>query len=406
MRSTEKKAKPTKRSLVQKKPANVGIELNTSKFKEMVGRAVKGASFKSILPITAMMAIELKDNCLTLTTTDYTNYLYIREDKIEGDDFYAVVLVDTFAKLISRMTCETIKLIMRSNALEVQGNGKYLIDLQQEDDGSIIRFPNPMDGVEFEPLEDNIHLSTVLSVLNTAKSALATTLEVPCYTGYYCGERIVATDSQKMCGMEIQLWDEPRLIPPQLMNLLAVMTAEDISVDSYEDQLVFSSSDCTIYGRTLEGIEEFDIEAINGALDQEFPSSCKLKKSHIIQLLERLSLFVTSNDDGAVNLHFTKKGLEFSSKAMSGIETIDYVESENFEEFSGIINVQQFLTMIKSLAGDLVELHYGIENAVKLVEGNTILELCLEFEGDEEDDSVPFNEDDEELDDEEVEDDE
>ena len=85
MKKEVAKKKPVKKSALKPKVVKNGIELQTSKLKEMVSRAVKGASFNSILPITSMMAVELKDNKLTLTTTDGTNYLYIVENKVEGN---------------------------------------------------------------------------------------------------------------------------------------------------------------------------------------------------------------------------------------------------------------------------------------------------------------------------------
>lgn len=399
--------KPVAKSALKPKAVKGGIELKTAKLKEMVSRAVKGASFKSILPLTSMMAIELKDNRLTLKTTDYTNYLYIMEDKIPGDDFYAVVMADQFSKLISKMTCENVTLTLKPNALEVVGNGKYLIELQQEDEGGMIQFPDPRAEAELEPLEDEVQLTTILSILGTAKPSLAKTLENPCYTGYYCGDRILATNTYKICGMDLQLWEEPRLISSEMMDLLAVMTAENISVDAAGDEIMFSSPDCVVYGRVMEGIEDFQVEDIEGVLDMEFPSMCKLKKSHVLQLLDRLSLFVTSFDKDEVDFTFTKEGLQVSSKASSGTELIKYMESEDFSDFACSVDIEMMTAQIKAIAGDTVELYYGDENAIKLVEGNTVQVLSLQ--GAEEEDAgdddmeveAPEYEDDEALDDEE-----
>lgn len=398
--------KPVGKSALKPKGVQGGIELKTAKLKEMVGRAVKGASFKSIIPLTSMMAIELKDSRLTLKTTDSTNYLYIMEDKIPGDDFYAVVLADQFAKLISKMTCENVTLTLKSNALEVVGNGKYLIELQQEDEGGMIQFPDPRAEAELEPLENEIQLTTVLSILGTAKSSLATTLENPCYTGYYCGDRVLTTNTFKICGMDLQLWEEPRLISSEMMELLSVMTVENISVDAAGDEIMFSSPDCVVYGRTMEGIEDFQVEDIEGVLDMEFPSMCKLKKSHVLQLLDRLSLFVTSMDKDEVDFAFTKEGLQVSSKASSGTELIKYLESEDFSDFVCSVDIGMLIAQVKAIVGDTVELYYGDENALKLVEGNTVQVLSLQgtdAEADDElEDAAPFDEeDDEALDDEE-----
>jgi hypothetical protein len=169
---------------------------------------------------------------------------------------------------------------------------------------------------------------------------------------------------------------------------------------------MFSSPDCVVYGRTMEGIEDFQVEDIEGVLDMEFPSMCKLKKSHVLQLLDRLSLFVTSMDKDEVDFAFTKEGLQVSSKASSGTELIKYLESEDFSDFVCSVDIEMLTAQVKAIAGDTVELYYGDENALKLVEGNTVQVLSLqgtdEEADDELEDAAPFDEeDDEALDDEE-----
>ena len=107
------------------------LTIKTVKLKEMVAKAVKGVGNNKLIPLTSLMAIELKDATLTLITTDATNYLYISEDKVVGEDFYVVVDANVFSKLISKMTCEDVTLEIKSDiiALQVKGNGTYKIEL-------------------------------------------------------------------------------------------------------------------------------------------------------------------------------------------------------------------------------------------------------------------------------------
>ena len=91
-----------------------------------------------MIPITGLMSIELKDHKLTLTTTDAINYLFIVEDKVDGEDFCVVVQAETFAKLISRMTSETVSLELVGEELRVTGNGEYKIDLPLDEEGELI----------------------------------------------------------------------------------------------------------------------------------------------------------------------------------------------------------------------------------------------------------------------------
>ena len=55
------------------------LKIKTLKMQEMVSKAIKGASGNKMIPITSLMAIELKENVLTLTTTDASNYVKIIE---------------------------------------------------------------------------------------------------------------------------------------------------------------------------------------------------------------------------------------------------------------------------------------------------------------------------------------
>ena len=206
---------------------------------------------------------------------------------------------------------------------------------------------------------------------------MATTLEVPCYTGYYLGDKIIATDTYKICGINERLLKNDCLISPEMMNLLAVMTTEKISVDSKDDILIFSSPDCVVYGPIMDGIEEYQVDAINGLLENNFVSSCRLPKAALLQVLDRLALFVTTNDKDGIFLTFTKDGLIIRSKASSGEELIPYHESKDFKEFVCCINIEYFQSLIKSQVTDMIEIYYGDDNAIKMVDGKVTLIVAL-----------------------------
>lgn len=354
------------------------LTIKTSKLQEMVIRAEKGASNNKILPITQMLAIKLESNVLTLITTDATNYLYIREDKVDGADFYAVVPVDKFVRLISRMTCDSITLELKEKVLEVSGNGTYSIDLEFDDDGTMVQYPSPLDDFESES-ETEINKTTVDTILTAIKPALATGLDNPCYTGYHVGEQVVATDSFLINILNVKMFEDAKLVSAEVMNLLSVMESEKIKVmfNTTKKEMVFETPDCVVYGRDLEGIEDFAIDDIIAYTEMEFASKCKLPKANLLQLFDRLSLFVTDYDKGGIYLTFTKDGLQVSSMNTTGVEVIPYVESENFKDFTCCADVNMLVKQIKAQSSDVVELYYGDDNAVKMIDGKTIQIVAL-----------------------------
>ena len=104
------------------------LSIKTTILQEMVSRVIKGASQNKLIPLTSLMAIQLKSGKLTLITTDASNTLYIMQDKVEGDDFYCVMPVEQFSKLVSKMSSENITLLLDNNILTINGNGIYKID--------------------------------------------------------------------------------------------------------------------------------------------------------------------------------------------------------------------------------------------------------------------------------------
>lgn len=373
------------------------LTIKTAKLQEMVSKAVKGAGNNKLIPITQMMAVKLEKNVLTLVTTDATNYLYIREPKVEGEDFYTVVPVEIFSKLISKMTCENITLEEKDTSLQVTGNGKYSVPIQYEDSGEVVAYPDPLKETKFKAKEGaEIQGTTVAVILNSVKPALATTLENPCYTGYYVGERVVATDRSLANSLECEVFKKPRLVSPEVMNLLTVMDTEKIHVDFKDSIICFSSPNCVVYGRDLPGIEDFQIDDLVPYLtEMEFPSCCEVSKNALLQLLDRISLFVSSYDKGAVNLTFTKDGIQLSSMSSNGTELLSYVTSENFKDnFTCPLDIVQFIKQVKAQTSEVVKIYYGNESAIKMVDGKVIQVMALltdeEEEQGEDGEEIPF----------------
>ena len=357
------------------------LTIGTEQLKEMVARAVKGVGNNKLIPLTSLIAIEVKDNVLTLITTDATNYLYIKQDKIVADDFYVVVDANMFSKLISKMTCENVTLQIKEGlgVLDVKGNGNYKMELPLDENGEPIVYPDPVKklGLESYGSYCTINRTTIQAVLDTVKPALALTLDNPCYTGYYISDKVVATDTYKIASMNVKLFDDAKLVSPELVDLLAVMNTEKIGVDIVDNDVVFTTPDCIVYGKFMDGIEDYAIDAISDLVDTDFGSSCCVSKSAILQLLDRLSLFVGTYDKNAVHLTFTRDGLQVSSKAANGVEMLDYIASSNFKDFTCAIDIQMLTNEIKSIQSDTVDLYYGEDNAIKMVDGNITIIIAL-----------------------------
>lgn len=344
------------------------LSIKTVVFQEMMSKAIKGASQNKLIPLTSLMAIQLKDGKLSIITTDASNYLYIIQDNVEGDDFYVVVYADQFSKLISKLTSDNVNIELEDKILNIQANGTYKIELPLDENGELIQYPDPVSETSITGEVKTINLATIKTILNVNKASLAMTMEEPAYTGYYIGDKVVSTDTYKICGLKVKLFDEPVLISPETMNLLDVMTEEKIEAYIQDDILEFVTKNCIVYGHKMEGVEDYAIDAINGLLDEKFKSSCKVNKTDMLALLDRISLFVGVYDNRAITLTFTEQGIDISSKQSNGIETIKYIESKKFKAFTCMIDIVMLTDQVKANESETIEIQYGNEKSIKIVD--------------------------------------
>lgn len=353
------------------------ITLNTEMFKDAVSKAIKGAGLNKLIPLTSMIAIKVENNQLTLITTDASNTLYIMRE-VNASTFYAVAYAEQLYKLITRITTDTIKLDVKDAVLIVKANGEYKLELPLDENGNTVVFPeDDLSSIQTVAPNTDISLATVKTILETNKVALATTAEEPCYMNYYVGDKVVSTDREKMCGLDISIFDDAKLISAQTMDLLDVMTDEKINVYIDNSKITFATKNCILVSNEAEGVDEYAIDVINTLLDEEFASNCKVNKSALIALLERIALFVGPYDKNAITLTFTEDGIDISSKQSSGIESIKYIESNEFKPYTCEVAIDTFLSQVKANASDTVLIQYGNERSIKLVDDKITQVIAL-----------------------------
>lgn len=347
------------------------LNIKTTQLQDMVGKSVMGASNNALLPITSLMNIKVENNSLTFTTTDGTNYFYVTSpEKVDCEDFEVSIIADLFAKLISKTTSENVNLTYEGDSLQVKGNGTYKLEIPMDENGGVIKFPKKYEN-DFRNDLGVIHLSTIKTILNFNKPSLAVDVgKVPSLTCYYCGDRVITTDRKKICNTAIKMFDNPMLLTSQFVDLLGVMSEEQIHVTTTDKDMLFYTANETLYAPITEGIGTFPIDAVTGLVESPFVSNCKIPRTAVLDLLDRLSLFVTKYDKKGIYLTFTKDGVMFSSKKSSGTELIPYVASFDFKEFTCCVDIETLKSQISAQEADTIDLYYGSDIAIKMVSNN------------------------------------
>lgn len=368
----------------KKKERIKDMKINTKLLQEMVAKAIKGASDNKMIPITSLMGIELKNNKLTLMTTDGSNQLRV-SNTVESatgsitaeSDFYTVVDADTLAKLIAKTTSENITLTIMNNHLEVRGNGTYKLEIPMDEDGNVIKFPQ--FDINSELPVQQLSVELLKNILSTSKVSVAETMEVPCLTGYYLHDKVITTDRQMMCCINKQIIDNPILISSSMAELLQLLSGESVELTQDANKLLFKTANITIYGKQLEGLEMYPVNAIQGLINLTYNNIVKVNKQDFLNVLDRMNIFVSDYDKNGVSLSFTDEGLQITSQKSNASEiiAIDRDANKDFVPFNCLIDITMLQSQVQINSSDIIELHYGQEKSIKLVDGNTVMIICL-----------------------------
>lgn len=349
------------------------MKIKTELLQKMVMKSIQGASNNKMIPITSLIGIEYLDNKLTLMTTDGSNQFRVIE-KVEVSteedyEFYTIIDADTFSKLVSKITKEFIELENKENYLEVEGNGTYKLEIAINEEGEMVRFPEikNIDGEEI-----TLNLGILQEQIKTAKASVAKTMEVPCLTGYYIGENTIATDRQMVCSIDNHQFDKSILISSEMAELLLLVEESDlIGIIKKDNDLIFHNQSFTIAGKELEGKELYPVQAIDNLINLQYKNSIKVNKQELLNVLDRMSLFVTDYDKNGVFLNFTEAGLIIRSQKSNAEEIVEIEGSLDPEErFNCLIDIEMLKSQVETISTDDVEIQYGQEKSIKIVDGN------------------------------------
>ena len=350
--------------------------IKTATLQGVINKAVKGASNSKFSVITSLMNVIVESGRINVTTTDSDNYLTISDDIISGDDVEFTVSVETFSKLVSKTSVENVKISVTEDMIQFVGNGTYKIPIQLDADGSPIKYPKYT--VNTPDVEGTIKVSTIKDIILHNKMSLAVTMEAPYLTGYLCDEDcVVSADTLNICVNKIKTFGKKVLVSPNVFELLSMCDGEDISYKITDTNGLFETKNLRLFVVFMSGCSEYPLERIIPYAETSYPSSCTLSKSTMLNVIDRLSLFINDDDQNGIYMTFTKDGVKAESVARNGLENIPYQGSENFKDFTCLVGVDSLKKQISSRLGESFTLYYGDESSMMLKDGNASQIMAL-----------------------------
>jgi len=369
------------------------FSINAKTMLDLVSDVSKGVGNNKLLPITSMIGIKYLGNVVALSSFDGSNLLRVKAIASGQDieDGEVTVNADMFIGLISKLSdCslisfETDKERPILNVLAYQGVksvGSYKLELPLNEDGEVIKYLD-LDskiGDKSNAVVCELLIDTIKDMIASCKPALATDVAESCYTNYLVSEKIISTDRTRAVFLDnasFKEGDKHYLLGRQFVDLLT-LTGPSVELYFFDDHIYATDEWGTEIVTSSNGaLNEFDEAATEKMLKIDFPSMCKVKKSELLNTLNRMSLFCSKYDNNSIDISFDDTSMKISSLKNSAVESIDYTEFMKVSPFDIRIDVTLLLPHIKSYASDIVELHFGNKMCIKLVDGSVTHIIAL-----------------------------
>ena len=345
------------------------FQTQTTTLQEMVSKAVHCVSNNKLIPLTSLISLSVKDKTFTLITTDATNYFYVSAPTpIECEDFEFSVFADTFVRLIQKMTCETVSLSVENNVFIIEGNGTYKMELPLDESGKPIKFPKKVNESSFANKVCSVAAQSIKDVVSSHKSSLAVDMQIPVLVNYFFGEDCVITSNRKtICYKESSLLAGDVLLNPITVDMITSLENVDVAVYETEDAIIFKTDTDVIYSPKVIG--DFPVDKIKVLINQQFDSRYSVSRKVMLDVLDRLSLFVSSYDKKAINMTFTEEGILISSAKSNGAELVKFSSCDNYKPFECTINIELLQNALNAQTEDFVDVYFGCPVGVKLESG-------------------------------------
>lgn len=361
------------------------LKIKTELFKGLLDKAIKGCSFNKMIPITGLLSIEAKNGVLTLFTTDKINYLRVSEKiKEDVEDFVVVVDARLFTDLINKTTSEYISMELNKESLYVEGNGSYFFEIPVDENGEMIKFPDLNDIRENgEAIE--IDMKKFRDKLLMSRAALPLTLEAREMNNYYLKDKIITSDVFKVTCLDNlpELKDSTLFFSREFGDLIIAMDYPKAKILVADNKIQLFNDNFVLLGEVGDMFDKYPIEGIQSYIASDFKHDVVINRKDIMEILERITLFVSVFDRSTIRANFTKDGIEITSKKKNGKEFLSYVEAklpEDFKQMDSIIDVEYLKSQLDVQSVEKVTVHFGNDSAIKITSPEVIQIIALSEE--------------------------
>jgi hypothetical protein len=369
--------------------------IRSEDLKDVCGKILTAVDSTELSLVTETLELVASGDVLTVGVT---NREYFAEVKLKLEDvnnFRATVNATLFLKLISQITTDTIELSVVENTLVVKGNGTYKLPLIFDGE-ELLTLPK----IEIENPTNEFPISAEIlnSILQFNSKQLTTgTISKPVQKLYYVDELGAITFTNGACVNSFSLSQPVKvLFNNRLVKLFKLFKEGDVKFtlgyDPISEEIIQTKVRLENASVSITAILSCDdtllgsvpVKAIRGRAFSEYPHSVNLNKSALIQTINRLTLFNSTDTFTKPygTFEFGKDSVVVYDSNKENCETIYYDNDVTSldETYTGIFNLADLKTTLETCNEPYLCMSFGDGAAMVISRGsvkNVIPEVKL-----------------------------
>jgi len=339
--------------------------------------------------VTETLELKSTQGKLFLSVTNREYFVTVSLDINTDEEIHAVISASLFLQLVSKITTDSIELVIKDNALVVKGNGSYKFPLIFDGD-ALLELPRiTIDEVTSTFAISNDILQDILRY-NT-KELQKSGIRKPVQKMFYIDEFGAITFASGACINNFSLETPVKLLlSEKLVKLFKLFTTETVSlsvgfnlisgsITQTRIKLKNDSVELTAITNNEDSlIDSVPVKAIRGLATTSYPHKVIFNKQAMLDALGRLSIF--SKKDVVTlytYLEFSDSELKVYDTRKDNFETIQLEQSNVEEPYMCILNMNDFKITLESQKEEFVTMRFGNHKAVS-VEKTKIINLLPE----------------------------
>lgn len=374
---------------------NKVIVIKTEELKDISSKILTAVDSTELSIITETLEMKAKGNELVVSVTNREYFVEVKMKLPTEYDFHATVNANTFLKLISQITTESIELETVGNTLKIKGNGVYKLPLIFDGE-ELLKLPRIE--IENKTTEFNVSADVLNSILYyNSKELTKGSIVNPIQKLHYVDELGAATFTSGACINSFTLPSPVKLLlNNRLVKLFKLFKDGDVhftlGFDALSEEITQTKVQFMNDVVTLTAIlscddsllAKFPIQAVRGRANDDYAYTVSLDKSALIQTINRLTLFNNMSNVVAKNygtFKFTKEHLTVFDANGENYEVVNYANDTNVDsEYEMKLNLVDLKATLDTCVESHLCLSFGNGQAVVISRGyikNVIPEVKL-----------------------------